>query len=131
MTDQFTQLPTMAQKAVDPLQKLEEELTCPVCLDLYKIPKILPCHHTFCQDCLAPCPRERRREKYFLKCPTCSKPAQIPDGGVAAFPPGFSINLLSELHQEMISKKERMECPPHKEPIKAFCKTCQELVCIV
>ena len=23
-----------------------------------------------------------------------------------------------------------MECPQHKEPIKAFCRTCQKLVCI-
>ena len=84
----------MAKREPDPLQKLEEQLTCPVCLDLYKNPKILPCHHTFCQDCVGPCPRELREGKYFLKCPTCSKPAQIPDGGVPAFPPAFTINSL-------------------------------------
>ena len=100
----------MARKAVDPLQKLEEQLTCPVCLDLYKNPKILPCHHTFCQDCVGPCPRELREGKYFLKCPTCSKQAQIPDG-VPDFPPAFTINSLFELHQEMLSKKGKWHVP--------------------
>ena len=110
-------------------QKLEEQLTCPVCLDTYKNPKILPCHHTFCQDCVDHCPRQVREGKCFLKCPTCSKPAQIPDGGVPAFPPAFSINSFLELHQEILAKEGAMECPQHKKPLEAFCETCQELVC--
>ena len=111
-----------------PLQKLEEQLTCPVCLDIYN-PKIFPCYHAFCQDCVVPFPHELREGKYFLKCPICSKPAQIPDGGVPAFPPAFTINSLFELHQEMLSKQGAMECPHHSKPLEAFCEACQELVC--
>ena len=125
---QFTQA---AKKMADSLQKLEEQLTCPVCLDIYKNPKILPCHHAFCQDCVGPCPRELREGKYFLKCPTCSKPAQIPDEGVPALPPAFTINSFLELHQETLDKKGAVDCPQHKKPMEAFCDTCQELVCIV
>ena len=29
-----------------------EELTCSVCLELFKTPKTLPCLHTFCEECL-------------------------------------------------------------------------------
>ena len=108
----------MAKKTADTLQKLEEQLTCHVCLELYKKPKILPCHHAFCQDCVGLCPRQFREGKYFLKCPTCSKPAQIPDGGAPALPPAFSINKLFELHQEMLAKQDVMDCPQHKKPWK-------------
>ena len=95
----------MAKKPADPLQKLEEQLTCPVCLELYKNPKALPCQHNFCQDCVGPCPRELRDGKYFLKCPTCRKPAELPDGGVPALPPAFTINSFLELHKEMLAKR--------------------------
>ena len=87
LTSDTNYIPAMAQKAADPLQKWEEHLTCFMCLDLYKNRKILPCHHNFCQDCVGLCPRELREGKYFLKCPTCSQPAQIPDRGVYTFLP--------------------------------------------
>ena len=31
---------------------MEEELTCPVCLELYADPLLLPCSHSICKKCL-------------------------------------------------------------------------------
>ena len=31
---------------------LEKEIICPLCLDIYKEPKKLPCDHVYCKDCL-------------------------------------------------------------------------------
>ena len=32
--------------------RMEEELTCPVCLELYADPLMLPCSHSLCKKCL-------------------------------------------------------------------------------
>ena len=46
------------------------EVTCPICYDPYndkeKIPRILACGHTFCQNCLLDL-----RTSNILTCPTC------------------------------------------------------------
>jgi len=34
------------------LEVMEEELTCPVCLELYGDPLMLPCSHSICKKCL-------------------------------------------------------------------------------
>ena len=34
------------------LEKLEDQLTCAICLDAFKDPKLLQCFHVYCKDCL-------------------------------------------------------------------------------
>ncbi|XP_026070567.1 E3 ubiquitin/ISG15 ligase TRIM25-like isoform X1 [Carassius auratus] len=48
---------------------LEEELTCPVCLDLYRDPHLLPCGHNFCLPCLRRL--KSRSDRGRLRCPEC------------------------------------------------------------
>uniref|UniRef100_A0A672KAP8 RING-type domain-containing protein n=1 Tax=Sinocyclocheilus grahami TaxID=75366 RepID=A0A672KAP8_SINGR len=48
---------------------LEEELTCPVCLDLYRDPHLLPCGHNFCLPCLRRL--KSRSDHGRLRCPEC------------------------------------------------------------
>ena len=48
------------------------DIACPICYDHYndkdKIPRILQCGHTFCQNCLMDL-----RTSNILTCPTCRK----------------------------------------------------------
>ncbi|KAL6466689.1 hypothetical protein MHYP_G00244930 [Metynnis hypsauchen] len=55
--------------AVEDTSVLEEELTCPVCLDLYRDPRLLPCGHNFCLPCLRKL--KGRSERGRLRCPEC------------------------------------------------------------
>lgn len=48
---------------------LQEELTCPVCLDLYRDPHLLPCGHNFCKTCLDRL--KRQAERGHFRCPEC------------------------------------------------------------
>ncbi|XP_042257995.1 E3 ubiquitin/ISG15 ligase TRIM25-like isoform X3 [Thunnus maccoyii] len=48
---------------------LQQELTCPVCLDLYRDPHLLPCGHNFCRTCLYRLKWQANRGR--LRCPEC------------------------------------------------------------
>ena len=47
----MAECPSSAKQA---LEKLSEQLTCPICLDHYTDPKLLQCFHVFCEKCLKP-----------------------------------------------------------------------------
>ena len=46
---------------------LKETLTCPICMDLFDDPRLLPCSHTFCRKCL----NSIIENCSLLKCPVC------------------------------------------------------------
>lgn len=52
---------------------LLEELTCPVCLELFQEPHLLPCGHNFCLQCVK---RLKNKWSGSLKCPECRKTHQ-------------------------------------------------------
>lgn len=59
-----------ATTTLQKMQKLEELLTCGVCLEILKGPKTLPCGHIFCQNCLEWIGKEMG---WDFPCPMCRK----------------------------------------------------------
>lgn len=59
----------MAAAQPEQCSVLQEELTCPVCLDLYRDPHLLPCGHNFCKTCLDRLRRQADRGR--VRCPEC------------------------------------------------------------
>lgn len=59
----------MASALLEQSSVLREELTCPVCLDLYRDPHLLPCGHNFCLTCLRRLKRQSERGRF--RCPEC------------------------------------------------------------
>ncbi|KAK2862900.1 hypothetical protein Q5P01_002433 [Channa striata] len=59
----------MASAHSEQSRVLQEELTCPVCLDLYRDPHLLPCGHNFCKTCLDHLKRQAERGRF--RCPEC------------------------------------------------------------
>ena len=53
---------------------------CPSCLTEYQDPKLLPCQHTVCLECL-----ERPEEEKHVTCPRCDVTHKVPERGVKAF----------------------------------------------
>lgn len=50
------------------LKKIEDLLTCSVCLEILKLPKTLSCGHIFCQDCIVWIGNDTN---WNIQCPTC------------------------------------------------------------
>ena len=58
----------------------DELLKCAICNNELVNPKILPCIHTFCSECLRKICQESGAGDE-MACPTCYKLFQIPDDG--------------------------------------------------
>ena len=130
----------MAEKAVPStssstaLKKLEEQLTCAICLDLYTNPKTLPCLHSFCQQCLENLPQDTQGDNYFISCPTCCHHTQLPHPtGAADFPVAFQINNLKEVYNLMtkVSGHQQVACDNCTTTnATGYCRECDKFLCL-
>ncbi|KHJ49322.1 zinc finger, C3HC4 type [Trichuris suis] len=81
---------------VNPFDKIEELLTCPICLDRYKNPKVLPCQHSFClEPCLEGLMDAARRT---VKCPECRVEHLAPQDGARGWPTNYTLVGFLEIH---------------------------------
>uniref|UniRef100_A0A0K0DD24 RING-type domain-containing protein n=1 Tax=Angiostrongylus cantonensis TaxID=6313 RepID=A0A0K0DD24_ANGCA len=108
---------------VNPLEKIEQLLTCPICLDRYKQPRLLPCQHTFCYPCLESYADSLHRT---LKCPECRAEHTIPYDGVKAFQPNYTLTGFLEIHlQATPDSAAEIEDYIHRYNLER-CKICDE-----
>ncbi|XP_035658526.1 uncharacterized protein LOC118403814 [Branchiostoma floridae] len=114
--------------------QIREELSSSICLELFTRPKVLPCQHTFCQDCLQ---HFEGREGAF-QCPNCRQESKLSPQGVAGLPENHLVKSLCERlqNQATLSGETREQpqsgnrCSFHpSEVLKVYCKQCQIPVC--
>ena len=120
------------------LKKLEDQLTCAICLDTYKEPKLLHCFHVYCKVCLQRLvvrTSEEPGQRLSLRCPTCRQPTLLPqDTGVDGLPPAFHIENLFEIQEAFertkVSKNIQCEkCTKTSKPAISFCRDCGKFIC--
>ncbi|CAH1153845.1 unnamed protein product [Phaedon cochleariae] len=102
------------------MEQFEQLLTCAICLDRYRNPKLLPCQHSFCMEpCLEGLVDYVRRQ---VKCPECRAEHRIPYQGVQGFPTNVTLQRFLELHIEITG-----ELPdPTSGQIMERCNVCSE-----
>ncbi|XP_060126932.1 E3 ubiquitin-protein ligase TRIM7-like [Zootoca vivipara] len=110
-----------------PVQDLCEEATCPICLECFRDPVIIPeCGHNFCRSCLIQCWKKSKGKAF---CPQCRKIIQrrnlIPNRPLA--------NVVEKLRLqgEKEAEGKGRVCEKHREPLKLFCKKDGSPICVV
>ncbi|KAM7443236.1 hypothetical protein ABFA07_007890 [Porites harrisoni] len=109
-----------------PVNKITDhyELTCGICRETYKNPKVLPCLHSFCQNCLDSNIRSQDRT---LECSICQLLVPVPAKGIEAFPLNFFINnMLTVLAVQNPTKCTNCE---DSSQATARCLDCVENLC--
>ncbi len=76
---------------------IENEITCPLCMNFYEDPKILVCGHIYCSDpCLAGLAAQGDSKN--ITCPECHRLSHIKNENVGTFQTAFHIRRLIDLH---------------------------------
>ena len=114
------------------LEDQEKEVTCGVCQEHYTDPKILPCLHYYCKQCILRLALRTGKDKPF-SCPECRKDTTLPEGGVEEFKSAFLINRLKSMyakHKKALSKQVQCEICTNTEALaEAFCQQCDKYSC--
>ena len=122
----MAELPSSSSSSQQALQKLNEQLTCPICLEPYTDPKLLQCFHVFCENCLKPLVRQTP-EGQIVECPNCRQPTSLPKNGVPSLQGAFLIHHLFDI-QDILKKmsapaKTKCDKCDKREP-SCYCRAC-------
>ncbi len=114
------------------LQELEQEITCGICREYYNDPKILPCLHYYCKECVLRLALRNGRDKPF-SCPECRKLVTLPEEGENNFKTAFFVNRFKTKYfkQKKILSKVRVCDFCHGPDVLAdsFCLQCDKFAC--
>jgi len=116
-----------------PDKDLEEDMSCPVCLDLYTDPLVLGCSHSFCRSCVEAIWKDQLQGQP-RECPLCRSTASDTP----------TTNLVLQKIVETRRKQEgggggqggggeeqQEKCRLHGERLLLYCSEDQELLCVV
>lgn len=118
------------------------DVSCSICFEEYDTPKVLPCGHTFCCQCLS---KMLHTHSTHLDCPKCRKEVPLPNSGkISDLPTNFELmaitadqrqgrNITSRaiMTKGFTNKKAAVnQCLKHGKPFEfLYCKSCKIQVC--
>ncbi|XP_067107487.1 E3 ubiquitin-protein ligase TRIM35-like [Osmerus mordax] len=104
----------------------EEDLSCPVCCDIFKDPVLLSCSHSFCKACL----QEYWKEKKERDCPVCRGISSKDSLPLNLALKNLCESFLQERRQRASAGSEVL-CSLHSEKLKLYCLDDKQPVCLV
>jgi len=141
--------------AIMAARELDDMTECPICIEVFTDPRVLPCQHTFCLNCL----QNYGKDSYpgdRTPCPVCRKEFTIPDDGISGMQKNFFMDKLLHVRKtsagqepQLISSDTEADigrgsksaeilkvsgnmCEQHKlKEIEVFCRDCKVAVCMM
>ena len=95
-------------------------ITCPICFYIYRSPRILPCGHTFCLQCLQQCNTSISN----TTCPLC---ANHTSQSASTFPINFVAQNIIAAEQSRVANTT--VCGFCKQETRLYCSKCEDYIC--
>ena len=117
------------------LKKLEDQLTCAICLEAFKDPKLLQCFHVYCKECLDRLVVTDQQGQVSVSCPTCRRATLLPPATtVADLQSAFHIHHLFEIQDafEKVKEPQKVQCGLCLKDVRtatSYCRDCGEFIC--
>uniref|UniRef100_A0A8C3T603 Zinc finger protein RFP-like n=1 Tax=Chelydra serpentina TaxID=8475 RepID=A0A8C3T603_CHESE len=114
--------------AENPLESLQEEATCPLCLEYFTEPVSLECGHNFCRACISQC---WEGSATAASCPQCREIVQQRN-----LRPNRQLANMVEIAKWLSLQAAKGEggdgvCGEHQEALKLFCEEDQTPICVI
>uniref|UniRef100_A0A8C4UYH8 Uncharacterized protein n=1 Tax=Falco tinnunculus TaxID=100819 RepID=A0A8C4UYH8_FALTI len=117
---------------------LEDELSCPICLCLYRDPVLLSCGHSFCKQCIQKALSAQQQPKATYSCPVC----QLQLGPILDLQKNFQLCSIVEAFLATTSKEQQDKssaeekevvpcdfCLDWSQPAVKTCLNCDASLC--
>ncbi|XP_049321689.1 E3 ubiquitin-protein ligase TRIM35-like [Astyanax mexicanus] len=105
---------------------LVEDLTCPVCFEIFTVPVVLNCSHSVCKECL----QKFWESKGSRECPICRRRSSNDSPLVNLALKNLCENFLQERSGRTSAGSETL-CSLHGENLRIYCLDHQQPVCLV
>ncbi|XP_059829057.1 E3 ubiquitin-protein ligase TRIM50-like [Hypanus sabinus] len=103
-------------------QCLEDQLLCPICLEVFKQPLMLQCGHSYCKNCVLSL--SSNLDNYFT-CPVCRKTVDCSSSS-----PNVSLaRVIDTLTVINGSSDSQENCSDHHNPLSLYCENDQQIIC--
>ncbi|CAL8273757.1 unnamed protein product [Lota lota] len=123
---------------------LEDELSCPVCCEIFREPVVLKCSHSFCRACLQ---QFWNRKKARRECPVCRTKCSLTEPTASLVLKNVADSFLKEQEEQAAAvaagsgtaapggvpsgMMTEVKCGAHGETLKMYCQNDMEVICCV
>ncbi|XP_078422452.1 zinc-binding protein A33-like [Cetorhinus maximus] len=108
------------------MERISEDLNCPICLDFFIYPVIIDYGHNFCRSCITQC----WEKKEINSCPECRE--EFPEINLRVN--RALANLAEKARKLKLNPKEKeskLHCEKHQEELKLFCEINKKWICLI